>query len=93
MAQRGRKATPPRTIERGGRLAEEVRSERDAQRLSREALARRVGISTETLRRIETAATHDPGFFTVVDLADALGLSLSRLADRTGRRPTRGDHR
>jgi transcriptional regulator with XRE-family HTH domain len=93
MTQRGRKVTPPRTIERGGRLAEEVRSRRVARSLSREALARTAGISTETLRRIETASTHDPGFFTVVELADALGLSLSRLADCTRPRRRRGDSR
>ena len=49
MTQRGRKVTPPRTIERGGRLAEEVRSRRVARSLSREALARTAGISTETI--------------------------------------------
>jgi transcriptional regulator with XRE-family HTH domain len=62
--------------ERLGRLLREARGER-----SMVDVAVRAGISTETLRKIETGRIPTPAFFTVAALAGALELNLERLAD------------
>jgi transcriptional regulator with XRE-family HTH domain len=38
------------------------------------------GVPVETLRKIETGRIPTPAFFTVVALADAVGVSLGQLA-------------
>jgi transcriptional regulator with XRE-family HTH domain len=44
-------------------------------------VARRAGISLDTLRKIERGAIVTPAFFTVAALARALGVDLAALAD------------
>ncbi len=44
------------------------------------------GMSVETLRKIETGRISTPSFFTVVALADVLGLSLDDVAEFIGDR-------
>jgi DNA-binding phage protein len=63
--------------ERGERLGaalREARGERSMVRIAAEA-----GISVETLRKIETGRIPTPAFFTVVAVADAVGLPLDVL--------------
>lgn len=64
--------------ERGERLGQVLRAARGDRSMMDVAL--RAGISTETLRKIETGRIPTPAFFTVAALADALELSLERLA-------------
>jgi transcriptional regulator with XRE-family HTH domain len=75
--------------ERLGRLLREARGER-----SMVDVAVRAGISTETLRKIETGRIPTPAFFTVAALAYALELDLELLAGAvTGQKnvPHHGD--
>lgn len=82
---RGRTPAPVTKVRRGGRLSDELRSAREKRGFSQERLARSAGVSTAAVRRIEDKITHEPGFFTVVDMAQALGLSLPKLAKGTNR--------
>lgn len=47
-------------------------------------VARRAGISVETLRKIESGRVPTPAFFTVAALAQALGVPLATLATLVG---------
>ncbi|MGW6917501.1 helix-turn-helix domain-containing protein [Kitasatospora sp. NPDC054939] len=60
--------------ERFGALLREARGER-----SMVEVAAVAGVSSETLRKIETGRAPTPAFFTVAALAHALGLSLDDL--------------
>jgi transcriptional regulator with XRE-family HTH domain len=83
MARPGRRAASPALVQRGQRLARALRDSRDAREWSQAELARAAQVEADTLRKIEIGKTHDPGFFTVVDLARALELNLAELAVRT----------
>ena len=83
MARPGRRPASPALVQRGVRLARVLRDGRDEREWSRPELAREAQVELETLRKIEIGQTHDPGFFTVVDLARALELNLAELAART----------
>ncbi|MEU8580126.1 helix-turn-helix domain-containing protein [Streptomyces sp. L500] len=61
--------------ERLGELLREARGER-----SMVEVAARAGLSSETLRKIETGRAPTPAFFTISALANALGLSMDTLA-------------
>lgn len=69
--------------ERGERLGQLLRAARGDRSMMDVAV--RAGISTETLRKIETGRIPTPAFFTVAALADALELNLERLAIATAR--------
>lgn len=64
--------------ERGERLGALLRAARGDRSMAEVAL--RAGLSTETLRKIETGRVPTPAFFTVAALAAALGVSLDELA-------------
>lgn len=53
-------------------------------------VAAEAGISVETLRKIETGRIPTPAFFTVVAVADAVGISLDRLRGITEPDPDAG---
>lgn len=61
------------------RLGSKLRSAREARGLSREALARAAGTSTETVRKIEKGETRSPEFHTVACLAGVLAVDLNDL--------------
>jgi transcriptional regulator with XRE-family HTH domain len=61
--------------ERLGRVLREARGQR-----SMTEIAAKSGVPVETLRKIETGRIATPAFFTVVALADALGISLEEIA-------------
>ena len=68
---------------RGQRLGAALRQARgDRSMVEVAALA---GVPVETLRKIETGRIPTPAFFTVVALAEAVGISLGRLAIAAGR--------
>lgn len=47
--------------------------------ITREALAKEIGVSAEALRRIETGKTKSPGAYLLDNLAKALGISITYL--------------
>ena len=51
-----------------------------------EEVARRAGISVETLRKVETGRIPTPAFFTVAAVAGVLSVSLDDLVADLGRR-------
>jgi DNA-binding phage protein len=63
---------------RGERLGALLREARGARSMTQIAAA--AGLSSETLRKIETGRAPTPAFFTVTALAAALGISLDVLA-------------
>jgi transcriptional regulator with XRE-family HTH domain len=83
MVRPGRKPTSATAIQRGARLAAELRARREEQNLSQPKLAQLAAVEVETLRKIEAGRTSQPGFFTVVDLAHALGVRLADLETST----------
>ena len=64
--------------ERGQRLGEVLRAARGPRSMTSVAAA--VGMSPETLRKIETGRVPTPAFFTVIALCAELGLPLDDLA-------------
>ncbi|WAL65688.1 helix-turn-helix transcriptional regulator [Amycolatopsis cynarae] len=62
---------------RGERLGAVLREARGSRSMTE--IATQAGISVETLRKIETGRIPTPAFFTVVALADAVGLPLDAL--------------
>ncbi|AEH09636.1 MULTISPECIES: helix-turn-helix domain-containing protein [Protofrankia] len=65
-------------LERGRRLGAALREARGERSMAQVAAA--AGLSTETVRKIETGRIPTPAFFTVAALAGALGISLDVLA-------------
>lgn len=74
MPRRGRRRrADSRFVEQARVLAWRLRSLRDQAGLTQEQLAARAGVAVGTVRKIETGAVVEPGFFTVLALARALG--------------------
>lgn len=61
------------------RLARLVRREREARKQSQEGVARRAGLATSTVRKIESNSIREPGVFTVLALMGALELDFTEL--------------
>jgi transcriptional regulator with XRE-family HTH domain len=68
----------PRPVRRGEALGPVLRAIREERGETRERLAVRAGLSVGTLARLELAES-DPGWSTIVAIADALGLTLAGL--------------
>jgi transcriptional regulator with XRE-family HTH domain len=64
---------------RAHQLGQRLRSARESAGLSREQLVRSTGLSVETLRKIETGASKTPELYSVVAVAQVLGLDLNEL--------------
>lgn len=62
-------------------LSGRVRARREQQGWSQQRLAEVAGVSYGTVRAIERGATQDPGVFTLLAVAGALGVSLGSLVD------------
>jgi transcriptional regulator with XRE-family HTH domain len=67
----------PQERERGERLGALLRRARGERSMVQ--VAAQAGLSTETLRKIETGRAPTPAFFTIAALAAALDLSLDEL--------------
>ena len=65
--------------ERAAELAERIRNSRRAADMTQQQLASRAGVALSTLRKIETGHITEPGYFTILALASALGISLQEL--------------
>lgn len=63
-----------------GLLASQLRMMRTAQHLTQDEIARRAGIGIATLRKIENGAVIEPGYFTVLAIAAALGAESAHLS-------------
>lgn len=74
-----RQPLSPEERERGLRLGASLRHARGSR--SMVDIAARAGVSVETLRKIETGRIPTPAFFTVVALADAVGLPVADLCE------------
>jgi transcriptional regulator with XRE-family HTH domain len=75
-----RKRASGERLQRGHLLSVELARVRLSAGLSQEDLARRSGVGLDAIRRIEQETVHEPGFFTVADLAAATGATLDGLA-------------
>lgn len=62
------------------KLGELISLSRELKGWSLRELEKRSGVSNALLSQIETGRTKDPGFSTVVRIADALGVSIERAA-------------
>jgi transcriptional regulator with XRE-family HTH domain len=58
-----------------GRLAWRLRELRERAEITQERLAAQAGVAISTVRKIETGAVVEPGYFTVMALMRALGAS------------------
>lgn len=61
-------------------LAVRLREIREEHSLSQEKLAARAGVSVATIRKIEKGTVVEPGFFTVLSITEALGVTADDLA-------------
>jgi transcriptional regulator with XRE-family HTH domain len=57
------------------RLAERLRELRERAEITQERLAAQAGVAISTVRKIETGAVVEPGYFTVMALMAVLGAS------------------
>lgn len=60
-------------------LADEVKRQRTKKKLSQEKLARLADISYNTIVKIETGSTPNPGVKTISKIAKALGVTVDTL--------------
>jgi transcriptional regulator with XRE-family HTH domain len=65
-------------------LAERLRQLRERARKTQEEVAAAAGLSVATVRKIETGAVTEPGYFTVLAIASAIGASITDLAELAG---------
>ena len=79
----------PEERARGRRLGALLRHRRGARSMVDVAAA--AGVPAETLRKIEAGRIPTPAFFTIVALADAVGLNLSSLCAALGSVTTRDE--
>lgn len=80
MTRPGRmKRVNSRYKEQAEHLATRLRGIREERGLSQERLAAEAGLSVATIRKIEKGAVVEPGFFTVLSIADALGVTANDL--------------
>lgn len=68
------------------RLGELIAVARECKGWTLRELERASGVSNALISQIETGKVKDPGFFTVVRLLDALGVSLDRAASADRRK-------
>jgi transcriptional regulator with XRE-family HTH domain len=69
-----------RPLNRPMRLGELIRTHRQRQGMSQEALGDAIGMNAARICNIETGATRNPLFKTVVNICDVLGISLEEAA-------------
>lgn len=67
--------------DQANRLAVRLRVLRRDRGMTQEQLAAHAQVAVSTLRKIESGRVVEPGYFTVLSLASALGIRLSDLED------------
>jgi len=63
-------------------LSKKIRELRNKKGLSQEKLARLANVSYNTIVKIESGESKNPTFQTMAGIANALNISLDRLADK-----------
>jgi len=77
---RGRKSKAnSRYAPQAARLAEHLRGLRENAGITQERLAAQAGVSIATVRKIETGAVVEPGYFTVMALMGVFGTAPADL--------------
>ena len=77
---RGRRSRAnSRYAAQAARLAGHLRELRESAGMTQERLAAQAGVGIATVRKIETGAVVEPGYFTVMALMAVLGTSPSEL--------------
>jgi transcriptional regulator with XRE-family HTH domain len=79
---RSRRADSRYTVQ-AAELASRLRELRQDAGMTQEHLAARAGVAVATVRKIETGAVIEPGYFTVLALMGALGASAGDLRTST----------
>lgn len=69
--------------EGASRLAQRLRQLRERASKTQEEVAAAAGLSVATVRKIETGSVTEPGYFTVLAIASAIGVSLADLTELT----------
>ena len=77
----GRKPASESKKNRGAGLVRVLVTARQRAGISQSDLSVRSGINLDAIRKLERGAVLEPGFFTVTDLARALGVDLGELVD------------
>lgn len=67
-------------LQEAKQLSELLRVSRQRLGLSQEAVAREADVSVNTVRNVESGRAVEPGYFTVLAIADAVGAALEDLA-------------
>jgi transcriptional regulator with XRE-family HTH domain len=70
-----RRRADSRYAEQAAQLAAHLRALREQEGLSQEQVAARAGVAVSTVRKIETGAVVEPGYFTVVALMRVLQIT------------------
>ena len=78
---RARKEDSPH-LAQSVRLRNALRGAREQHGISQQELASRAGVAIGTVRAVETGRVVEPGFFTVLALADALALDAVAASGR-----------
>jgi transcriptional regulator with XRE-family HTH domain len=77
---RGRRSrADSRYAVQAARLAGQLRERRESAGITQERLAALAGVGIATVRKIETGVVVEPGYFTVMALMGALGISPGEL--------------
>ncbi len=77
---RGRRSrAESRYAVQAARLAGQLRERRESAGITQERLAALAGVGIATVRKIETGVVVEPGYFTVMALMGALGISPGEL--------------
>jgi transcriptional regulator with XRE-family HTH domain len=74
VARGRRKRADSRHAGQAARLAGQLRARREAAGMTQERLASAAEVALSTVRKIETGAVVEPGYFTVMALLKALGV-------------------
>lgn len=75
VARGRRRRADSRYAVQAARLAGRLRELREGAGITQERLAAQAGVAIATVRKIETGAVVEPGYFTVMALIGALGAS------------------
>jgi transcriptional regulator with XRE-family HTH domain len=82
MARPGRKKRADNPHAEGAlSLAVRLRQLRERARKTQEEVAAAAGLSVATVRKIETGAVAEPGYFTILAIVRAMGASIADLAE------------
>ncbi|WP_442811437.1 helix-turn-helix domain-containing protein [Streptosporangium sp. NBC_01756] len=79
MTSGRRKRAESRYVEQAARLGPKLRELRLERGYTQQQLATSAEIALSTLRKIETAAVVEPGYFTILSLLKALGARVEDL--------------